>query len=425
MKPQTAPAPMPPAPRPPGRSRPRSRRATTTVVERHNRSDRQIDAAGDDHHRHAERRRADDRGLPGDELEVVAAEELRADEEAEDDRDKGETDERAGGFEQRRGVSRSLGIAAPVGFEHQAVLGELGDRARRAEPSAAHDGDAIAQAEELGQVAADHQHGLRGGPSSSRRRQTSASMSRRSAPCSRRRCRASARRAGARRRRGGAAARWPPSAGCRPRARRPAGAGCEQRMPSRSIQRVAAAILRARQNQRPGPSPLQPRQRHVVGDGQGRAASPSSLRSSLTKPQPPRQRSSGVAASAMLRLLSLLSSSDVPRRTRPVRTGSSPKSRAQQPRAAGAEQPRDAEHLAAVEREGGGARTEVTHLENRRSAPPRRPRVERFDRPADHEANDRGRREASGRRRRPRSCRRAATTKRSATSFTSSMKCEM
>ena len=55
--------------------------------QRDDRSDREVDSAGDDHHRHAERGRADDGGLPGDELEVVAAEELRSDEKAEDDGD--------------------------------------------------------------------------------------------------------------------------------------------------------------------------------------------------------------------------------------------------------------------------------------------------------------------------------------------------
>ena len=48
----------------------RSSSATTTVLERDDRADGQIDPAGDDHHRHAERGDAHDDGLPRHQLEV-------------------------------------------------------------------------------------------------------------------------------------------------------------------------------------------------------------------------------------------------------------------------------------------------------------------------------------------------------------------
>ncbi len=161
MRPQIAPAPMPPAAASNGAVAGSEEERDDDGRQRHDRSDRQVDPAGDDDHRHAERRRADDGGLPRDELEIVAAEELRSDEESEDDRDEREADERAGGFEHGpRGepVATHPGLG-PGGFEHQVVLGEFGDRPRRAQAPAVHDGDAIAQTEQLGNVAADHQHG--------------------------------------------------------------------------------------------------------------------------------------------------------------------------------------------------------------------------------------------------------------------------
>ena len=64
------------------RARRRARRCARVVTQqqrdddraqRDDRSDRQIDSAGDDDHRHAERRDADDRGLPRHQLEVAPA----------------------------------------------------------------------------------------------------------------------------------------------------------------------------------------------------------------------------------------------------------------------------------------------------------------------------------------------------------------
>src|SRR5438105_2840109 len=49
------------------------------------------------------------------------------------------------------------------GFEHDLVFGEGRDGAGGAEDAAAHDGDAVAGAEQLGEVAADHEDGATGG----------------------------------------------------------------------------------------------------------------------------------------------------------------------------------------------------------------------------------------------------------------------
>ena len=64
-------------------------------AQRDHRADRQIDPAGDDHHRHAERGDAHDDRLPRHQLEVGGTEELRADERAEDQGDDDEPDEHA------------------------------------------------------------------------------------------------------------------------------------------------------------------------------------------------------------------------------------------------------------------------------------------------------------------------------------------
>ena len=208
----------------------------TTVLERDDRADREVDAAGDDDHRHAERGHADDGGLPRHQLEVARARRTagrRARRRSSATSDQPEEHARA----RRAASARSCDAArAPWPSIISACSVQSATGRGGAEPAAAHDRDAIADAEQLGQVAADHQHGLRrAAPSASA---TSSSISGRSAPCCRRRCRASARRAAARRRRGGAAARARPSAGCRRTARRPAARVRRSWIASRSIQRA-------------------------------------------------------------------------------------------------------------------------------------------------------------------------------------------
>ena len=86
----------PPAGRMPGAQRERDR----DRGQRDDRADGQIDAAGGDHDRHAERRDADDRGLARHQLEVGRREELAADEQAEDGRDDDQPDEDAGAIDE-------------------------------------------------------------------------------------------------------------------------------------------------------------------------------------------------------------------------------------------------------------------------------------------------------------------------------------
>ncbi len=56
-------------------------------AQRDDRSHRQIDPPRDDDHRHAQRGNADDGGLARHQLQIGGAEELRADQESEEDRD--------------------------------------------------------------------------------------------------------------------------------------------------------------------------------------------------------------------------------------------------------------------------------------------------------------------------------------------------
>ena len=121
----------------------------------------------------------------------------------------------------------------PVAAIMRRVLVPLRRRPRRAQPPAAHHGDAVAQAEQLGQVAAGHEHRLgrarlrpAGGRDQPVHQRVDLGLA------ARRRCRAWARRGAGRPRRDGAAGPARPSAGCRPRARARAGAGPAARTPS-------------------------------------------------------------------------------------------------------------------------------------------------------------------------------------------------
>ena len=69
--------------------------------------------------------------------------------------------------------------------------------------------------------------------------------------------------------------------------------------------------------------------------------------------------------------------------------------RSQQRRPAGADEPGDPEHLAAVECQAGGARAERVHFEDRFSSLPRRARIEILDVASDHHADDLLRRKIS------------------------------
>ena len=235
------------------------------------------------------------------------------------------------------------------------------DRPRRAEPAAAHHRDPIADAEQLRQVAADQQHRA----SCRRARRPARRSAGRSAPCCRRRCRASARRAGARPRRDAAAARPPPSAGCRPTVRRRSGAGRAHGSPAGRSSAPPRVLARRADGER-RTERLEPRQRHVVGDAQCQRE-PLALAVLADHPDalPPAPR--GAAAPAY----------DADARPRPLRTGSSPKMRAQQLRAPGADEPGDAEHFAAVQRQRSRSLApSAVELEHRLAGRRGEPRVE-------------------------------------------------
>src|SRR6185436_9135295 len=63
--------------------------------------DREIDPAGDNDNRHADGGNADNRHLPGHELEVGRRKELRSDKHAENDRNQDETEKRSGPLDER------------------------------------------------------------------------------------------------------------------------------------------------------------------------------------------------------------------------------------------------------------------------------------------------------------------------------------
>ena len=163
---------------------------------------------------------ADDRRLPRHQLEVGRREELRPDQRRRrSTATSTQADERSGALEQR---SRRHAPRAP---RSPSIISSCSDRARQPgsrapQAAAAHDRDAIAQAEQLRQVAADHQHracGRRAGAGVGDERVDAA---RRSAPCCRRR---SARRL-VEHQHVDVVVQQPrrsrPSAGCRPTARR-------------------------------------------------------------------------------------------------------------------------------------------------------------------------------------------------------------
>ncbi len=176
-----------------------------------------------------------------------------------------------------RSSSRSGRHARPrrrsIGRHHQIVLREIRRRLGPAETAAAHHRDAVADAEQLRQIAADQQDGLRGAAAARPRR--ARRSARRSAPCCRRRCRASARRAAARRRRDGAAGRCATFCWLPPDSSPTACAGPAQRIaqPARSSC-AAAACWRAGDSRPAGPNGARSRHRQVVGDARGRARAP-------------------------------------------------------------------------------------------------------------------------------------------------------
>ena len=164
-----------------------------------------------------------------------------------------------------------------------------------------------------------------------------------------------------------------------------------------------------------GPERLEPRQRQVVGDGQAERE-PFARRGPRSACPCP-----GASARAARR-------PGVRRRRVRVRCDRlEPENRAQQPRPPGAEQPGDAEDLAAMQRQRRGARRRAPSTSQDRLAGASRRCADR-DRPARGRPSARRCRRAlrrGGRRRRPRCGRRAARRSGRRPSFTSSMKCEM
>ena len=196
-------------------------------------ADGEIDAADEDHQRHAD---ADDddlgdlrrqvREVPGREEGVARLGMKReADPQQQEDADHAQAARRQDANE-LYGVHDAVPIVGmrPGGVGDDVILrgarGQLGDDAPLAQ-----DEDAIGEALHLGQIGRRHQHGDAAAARGRRR-------ARRSPRARRRRRRASARRAGARAAADPATCRARPSAGCRPRASPPAsrrGRGCAAR----------------------------------------------------------------------------------------------------------------------------------------------------------------------------------------------------
>ena len=101
-------------------------RAITTVVSATIEPTDRSMPARHDHHRHAQRGRADDRRLPRDQLEVGAVEEAGANQDAENDRDEQQSEERPGGVQQPAGGHAAS--SAPVASITDLVLGQLAGR---------------------------------------------------------------------------------------------------------------------------------------------------------------------------------------------------------------------------------------------------------------------------------------------------------
>ena len=361
--------------------------------------------------RHAERGGGDDCGLPRDQLEIAGKKKARADQHAEDDGDEQQTQGRA--RPRLSGCAASGGALGTCRRQHQRVLVPFGDGPRLAEPAAPHHGDAIAQAKQLGKIAADQEHGLAAPARQAARPPRGDRRSRRSAPCCRRRCRASARRATAHRRRDAADARSRPSAGCRPITRPTACDGDAHLMARSRIHRDAAARCRAGRTSDAGPIAVEPRQRQVVGDVQTRARPLPPC-----GPRSPSRRPGATAREARQRR------SNAPTRTRPERTRIESEDRTQQLRASGADQTGDAENLAAMQGESRSRRARSRSTSKQRLTDlSRRARKQIRHVAAHHQPHDVGgrhrRRSAAG------DAPSRKTTRRSHTSRTSSMKCEM
>ena len=148
------------APRRTGRRSARSSSAVTTVLSATIEPTERSIPPRDDHHRHAERGDADDGRLPRHQLEVGGAEELRADEHAEDAARRATSPSSTPrSSSSRRAVTRPRARRARPSAEQCSVHSATGRG--RSEPAARHHRDAIAHAEQLRQIAADQQHGFR------------------------------------------------------------------------------------------------------------------------------------------------------------------------------------------------------------------------------------------------------------------------
>ena len=119
------------------------------------RPDRQIDAARHDDHRHAEGRHADDCRLPRHQLEIRRLEELPADQQAKQHGDGDESQQRSGPIDQR---ARRHALPTPVvAAMTRSCSVSIAAGTGGARPASPHHRNPVAQAEQLGQIAADHQ----------------------------------------------------------------------------------------------------------------------------------------------------------------------------------------------------------------------------------------------------------------------------
>ena len=105
------------------------------------RPDRQVDAAGHDHHRHAERRDADDHGLTRNQFQVGGAKELWPDQRTEQRQDERQSDEHPGVVET---AAARLRCACAGRVHQQRVFVPFRHVTRRTKPAASHYRDAIA-----------------------------------------------------------------------------------------------------------------------------------------------------------------------------------------------------------------------------------------------------------------------------------------
>ena len=134
----------------------------TTVLERDDRADREIDAARDDHDRHADRGDADDRRLPRHQLQVVGAKNCgptSAPKMTATSTRPRNVPPRSMSDPRRHATGPPL-VAAII----RSCSVQRSGRYGLAQLSAVHDRDPIAQAEQLGKIAADHQDRFRRAP---------------------------------------------------------------------------------------------------------------------------------------------------------------------------------------------------------------------------------------------------------------------